>query len=168
MDCDALILKNLDHLFELPSVDIAAPNALWLSPASIITSILLVIEPSERLWNRIFQKYFGGADNPHQPPAGMYDMDIVNQEFDNEMLILPPNYGLLDSPWEHDLNGGESWMKRNQDELRDIAFLVHFTTHNKPFAHSDFETAMKGMNPHPFYRQLWKTYFDFKEATCTP
>ncbi|OLL23003.1 Glucose N-acetyltransferase 1, partial [Neolecta irregularis DAH-3] len=81
LDSDILVQKNLDHLFYLPSVDLALPRANWLSD-TFLTSAMFVAEPSEKLWNRI-EKRLSNLGNAE------FDMDLINSEFLGEALVLP-------------------------------------------------------------------------------
>ena len=51
LDSDQLIMRNLDHLFHLPPVEIAAPKMYWGDDG--ITTTLMVVQPSISLWNRM-------------------------------------------------------------------------------------------------------------------
>lgn len=46
-DVDGLVLKNMNHLFALPSAPVAMPRAHWL-PQPYMSDQLAVIEPSAR------------------------------------------------------------------------------------------------------------------------
>ena len=63
---------------------IAAPRAYWLQKP-FVTSLLLVVKPSLRLWNRVKQ-HFGNALEKQ-----FYDMDIINLEFKDEIYVLRMN-----------------------------------------------------------------------------
>lgn len=92
LDGDQLILRNLDHVFELPSVDLAAPRAYW-SPKGTITTSFMLISLSDRLWSTIDQK-MGDIKE------GMLDTDIVNDALGKTALVLPGSYVTLNSHWE--------------------------------------------------------------------
>jgi hypothetical protein len=93
LDADQLILRSLDSLFELPSVDLAAPRAYWIAKDAF-ASTMMVIEPSERLWKRVSH----GIENLK---PGEYDMDLVNQLLGDTVLMLPGSYVVLNSHWEN-------------------------------------------------------------------
>lgn len=93
LDADQLIMKNLDHVFDLPETDLAAPRAYWLSDNTAISSTLLLILPDERSWARVKQT----IDNIEH---NIYDMDIVNGLFNETAILLPGSYATLNSHWE--------------------------------------------------------------------
>lgn len=95
MDADSIVRRNLDWMFDLPEVDVAAPRAYWIDPGRPrdgcedkdphvghlpyvglqmkFTSALMVIMPSERTWMRLRNKYFP-VDGPARLAHGMFDM----------------------------------------------------------------------------------------------
>ena len=91
LDADQIILKSLDHVFDLPAVDLAAPRAYWIGNG--FTSAFLLISPSDRLWNKV-------ADGMASIGAGVFDMDLVNKLFENTLMLLPGDYATLNSHWE--------------------------------------------------------------------
>jgi hypothetical protein len=116
LDGDQLILQNLDPVFDLPSVDLAAPRAYWIgrtgtgassnrqgkpselarrSPSAepLLTSTFMLIEPSDRLWGKVQAKLDHMTKN-------VFDMDIVNDLFEPSALLLPGSYATLNSQWE--------------------------------------------------------------------
>ncbi|TGZ85480.1 nucleotide-diphospho-sugar transferase [Ascodesmis nigricans] len=100
LDSDQLVLKSLDHLFELPSVDVAAPSAYWTAPVDVektpgVTSALMVVETKEEVWKLVESGMKEGRMR-----EGMYDMDVVNREFAVREMVLPGRYCTLNSHWE--------------------------------------------------------------------
>eukprot|EP01133_Synstelium_polycarpum_P007582 gene7582-8873_t len=95
IDADTYILKNMDHLFMLPSVALAAPRAYWLEDKNQLTSMLLVIEPNHQTFLSLVQD---AKDN------GGFDMDVINRLYinSNDFLMLPSIYGLLNSEYHVD------------------------------------------------------------------
>lgn len=92
LDGDQIILQSLDHIFNLPAVDIASPRAYWLDGNGITTAFLL-ISLSDRLWNKMSASLKTiGSD--------VYDMDLVNQLFKKTILVLPGDYATLNTHWE--------------------------------------------------------------------
>jgi alpha-N-acetylglucosamine transferase len=152
LDSDTIILKSLDHLFLLPrGIGLAAPRVYWIKDQEF-TSTMLVIEPSEELWQKIDKEL-------HPVKPDHFDMDILNDALGRDCLILPNIYGLLNSHWENknDLNMG------NLDVLKEKAYLAHFTAVGKPWSH-DWK-AVGGLRPqhHPFFVELWKMWWDARE-----
>ena len=92
LDSDQLILQNLDSLFQLPHVNLAAPRAYWISKDSICSAFMLV-ELSDRLADRMESGLMG--IHPDE-----YDMDLVNRLLGEEVMMLPGHYVTLNSHWE--------------------------------------------------------------------
>lgn len=124
LDSDVLVLQNMDELFFLPPSPLALPRAYWLD-RSYLTSLLMVIRPSTNDFQRISQAISSAGPND-------YDMEIVNQLYNNTALILPHRrYTLLSSvfrKWDYRQgylgNDAEQW---SPSEVFDEAKLVHFS-----------------------------------------
>ena len=91
MDADQLILQNLDHVFDLPQTDLAAPRADWIA-RDFIASTFMVISLSDRLWNTV-------KDGLETIEPSMYDVDLINKLFANNVLVLPTSFVALNKLW---------------------------------------------------------------------
>lgn len=86
MDSDSTLHQSLDHLFLSPPAIVAAPRAYWSKPVRgdriLLTSLLMLIQPSKEQAERVVQamEARGGDD---------YDMEIVNDLFKDDCLVLP-------------------------------------------------------------------------------
>jgi hypothetical protein len=94
LDSDQLILKSLDHLFDIDhlNVDLAAPRAYWIAKETLSTAFM-VITLSDRTWRKVETALENVKIN-------QYDMDIANELFGEEVLMLPGNFVALNSHWE--------------------------------------------------------------------
>lgn len=94
LDSDQLILKPLDHLFHMDdlNVDLAAPRAYWIAKETFSTAFM-VITLSNRVWRKVEQALENIRIN-------QYDMDIANEVFGDEVLMLPGSFVALNSHWE--------------------------------------------------------------------
>lgn len=100
LDSDQLILQSLDHVFDLPPVDVAAPRAYWSQEGTGFTSTFLLVTLSDRVWDRMTQELGAIKQN-------VFDMDLVNEMFKQTVLMLPGDYATLNSHWE--TNDIPSW-----------------------------------------------------------
>lgn len=100
LDSDQLILQSLDHVFDLPPVDVAAPRAYWIQDGTGFTSTFLLVMLSDRVWDRMAQELGTIRQN-------VFDMDLVNEMFKQTVLMLPGDYATLNSHWE--TNDIPSW-----------------------------------------------------------
>lgn len=100
LDSDQLILQSLDHVFDLPPVDVAAPRAYWGQEGTGFTSAFLLVSLSDRVWDRMTQELGTIKQN-------VFDMDLVNNMFKQTVLMLPGDYATLNSHWE--TNDIPSW-----------------------------------------------------------
>ena len=62
-DVDGLVLKNMNHLFLLPSAPVAMPRAYWLTQPTR-SDQLAVVEPSAKALNDLLHQAetFGNSD----------------------------------------------------------------------------------------------------------
>ena len=107
LDADQFVLQPLDHVFDLPSVDVAMPHAYWLN--SGMTSAFILVSLSDRLWKQM-------DGNLRNIGIGIFDMDLVNHMFSRTALMLPGDYCTLNSHWE--TNGIPTWY-RGEEPPRD-------------------------------------------------
>lgn len=72
-DADGIPLHNLDHLFLLPTVELASPRAYWLGNPGFFTSDFAVVQPNNNTYNTLVAKLNSGEDV-------RADMDLMNAE----------------------------------------------------------------------------------------
>ncbi|EON67281.1 hypothetical protein W97_06534 [Coniosporium apollinis CBS 100218] len=92
LDADQLIVNSLDHVFELPEVDLAAPRAYWIAK-DFFSSTFMLINLSDRLWKRVEEGIKTIAPDK-------YDMDLANQLLGDTVIMLPGSYATPNSHWE--------------------------------------------------------------------
>jgi len=149
-DADTYIMQNLDHLFTLPlNGKIAAPKAYWM-PQPHVTSLLLVVRPDIKLWNKV-QKHFAAAREKY-----IFDMEIINLEFEDELHYLPDDYACLNSEWE-DMN--EPYHFGNPEESINNIKLVHFTAVGKPWHYHPNLLHQKRPRMHPQFFNIWNKWW---------
>ncbi|KAF8536981.1 alphaN-acetylglucosamine transferase, partial [Trichophaea hybrida] len=133
MDSDQLVRKNLDHLFRLPAVDVAAPLLYW-GEGMGVTTALMVVRLREELW--------GIVNNAMKHMTnGEYDMDLINKVLGKRLMVLPGRYCTLNSHWEAgDTPGWFKGIKTSANatseelvELYDQVEVLHFTAMGKPW-----------------------------------
>lgn len=96
IDSDSLLLQAMDELFFLPDAPVAMPRAYWISPEKILSSQLMLIQPSETEFSRIMERV-------QSVKSGEYDMEIVNQLYGDSALIFPHRrYDLLSGEFRND------------------------------------------------------------------
>lgn len=149
VDADAIPLRRLDYLFDIPMAGpVAAPTAYWL-PQPLWTSALLVVEPSIASLGRVMRHV--------EAPRWMRqaDMDVVNAAFAGEIQTLRPETFSLNSEWEED---GRSGHFPDPVETRARVSLVHFSALGKPWSYSLKEVRRLRPNAHPIFYELWEEW----------
>ncbi|KAH7121646.1 nucleotide-diphospho-sugar transferase [Dactylonectria macrodidyma] len=169
LDSDQLILKDLDHLFDLPPTDFAAPRAYWLDKA-FLSSTLMLIQPTPKLWSQIQQTV--ATLPPYQ-----YDMDIVNSLFGDMAARLPSSYVVLNNHWEDWTL--PSWFSSagiastttsapsapsqtaSDKDLQDLlsqSYVLHFTAVGKPWMHDAWAVSELKPYAHPLLHRQWEEW----------
>ncbi|GBF93664.1 hypothetical protein Rsub_06767 [Raphidocelis subcapitata] len=199
LDSDSWVrdARQLDALFDLPPVELAAPRAYWLDPGrpsggcddhaapgahvgevpyagrqQKFTSALMVVTPSAALWLRVAGKYFPEGAGPRLR-HGEYDMDLLNQEFKDEVMLLPgPPLFALSQHWQ-DAAGDGVWSpfkgRLSQERLWAEAGLVHFSQPGKPWYAElrGAELRKKHPDAHPRLYELFDAYNNATAALCS-
>ncbi|KAF2726178.1 glycosyltransferase family 8 protein [Polychaeton citri CBS 116435] len=87
LDSDSTVLQPMDELFLMPSAPVAMPRAYWLEDT--LSSQLVLVEPSQFEFKRIKDAFESRTDAD-------YDMEIVNQLYGDDCIIIPHRkYDLL-------------------------------------------------------------------------
>lgn len=115
----------MDELFTLPSTPVAMPRAYWLGfDKRILTSAILVVQPSEVEYHRIATAITAAKSNE-------YDMEIMNQLYQDSAMILPHRPYLMITSELYELdhakylgNAKEVW---DPDSAIGELKLVHFS-----------------------------------------
>ncbi|KAG9252448.1 glucose N-acetyltransferase [Emericellopsis atlantica] len=110
LDSDSTLLQSMDELFLLPDCPVALPRAYWLLPDNVLSSQVLLIQPTEHEFNRVYDAIGTAGDDD-------YDMEIVNNLYKDNAMILPHrSYDMLTGEFRnlgehvHYLgNGYETW-----------------------------------------------------------
>lgn len=154
IDADSLPLQNLDHLFTAPFTQpVAAPRAYWYrNPGA--ASLLLVVSPSMERWNRV-QRHFASAFEKR-----LYDMDIINLEFKDEIHFLADEYGCLNSEWS---SAAGPFHFGNPERARRLAKLVHFSHLGKPWFWRPKDAYRLLPTAHPLFHELWAQWWELRQ-----
>ncbi|KAH7241286.1 alphaN-acetylglucosamine transferase [Fusarium tricinctum] len=173
LDADQIILKNLDHLFDLPSTPFLAPTAYWISQ-DCLSSTLMLIEPNPALWSMV-------QDALMNPKPNQYDMDIINVLFGYLSDRIPGKYVTLNSHWED--RNLPAWFNSSDAETRgrfdgiltsdqDLAslyheaYVLHFTAVGKPWMYSTDQVREARLDAHPVLFEQWETWRSLAADTC--
>ena len=177
MDTDMLVKKNLDHLFLLPdSSHIAAPR-VYFDPETHFCSCLMVFTPTEHMWKRIMSYY---GEDGYVREKKLYDMDLLNREFVDEITNLPGIYELLTShlesaaEWDRCLkerpfmSNKLGMPNKTWYEIYDAASIIHFTL-LKPVRYRSLE-ELKMEKPEdiidPRYYAVYERYYSLASRVC--
>jgi hypothetical protein len=131
LDSDITLLQSLDDLFLLPKTPIALPRAYWyLSKPWPLTSLLMVIQPDLDEFAR-FKKLITGGGNEALVNAYKFDMELVNERFEDNAMVLPHRpYALLSGEfrnYNHSAYLGSPSEEWDAEKVYKEAKLVHFS-----------------------------------------
>ncbi|KAJ5179401.1 Glucose N-acetyltransferase 1 [Penicillium capsulatum] len=134
LDSDVILLQEMDELFFLPSAIIAMPRAYWLLPQQrSLSSLLAVIQPSHREYKDMLGAIEATQNGQIEVnlTATRYDMEILNDRYGDQALVLPHRqYGLVSGEFRAKRhtrylgNDHEDW---NADRVLAEAKFVHFS-----------------------------------------
>jgi alpha-N-acetylglucosamine transferase len=171
LDSDQLVRKNLDHLFDLPEADVAAPQMYW-GDSTGVTTTLMVAELNDELWGIV-----DGALQHMRPDE--YDMDLINRVLQRRLMILPGRYCTLNSHWENnDLPG---WFKGYKTEpaatpeelveLYEEVEVLHFTAMEKPWNVSPdkivpYRKILGKSEVHPLFVEQFREWHTYAKDLC--
>lgn len=133
MDSDSTVHKSLDYLFLAPQTTLAAPRSYWnqviYGERIVLTSLLMLIEPSEQQAKRVVKAMETRGNND-------YDMEIINDLYKNDCLILPHRgltmlSGDLRRQTHRQYMGSSTDTWNSTKELENTA-LVHFSDYPYP------------------------------------
>lgn len=131
LDSDVTLLQHLDELFLLPQTPMAMPRAYWTdSKPWPLTSILMVIKPDQAELAQFKDRMVGGG-NAMLVNAHSFDMELVNERFEESALVLPHRpYALLTGEFRHHDHSaylGDPKEKWDAQKVYKEAKLVHFS-----------------------------------------
>lgn len=123
LDSDVTIFRHLDEVFLLPRAPVAMMRAHWELPRRrLLTSMMLLLEPSEMEYRRLASAVLGSGD---------YDMEILNRLYGDSAMVLPHReYGLLSGEFrkdKHESYLGNEYEGWDADKAIQKASLVHFS-----------------------------------------
>ncbi|KAF2871047.1 nucleotide-diphospho-sugar transferase [Massariosphaeria phaeospora] len=132
LDSDITLLQHLDELFHLPPTPMAMPRAYWHKTKPWpLTSLLMVLQPSLDEFLH-FKKLIARGGNEALVAAHKFDLELVNERFEDSAMVLPHRpYALLSAEFRahnHSAylggdSGEEAWDAKT---VLEEAKLVHF------------------------------------------
>tara|TARA_B100001142_G_scaffold330256_1_gene397371 strand:+ start:5581 stop:6348 length:768 start_codon:yes stop_codon:yes gene_type:complete len=138
LDADSYVMKNLDHLFLLPDVEVAAPVANWENEFCI-TAALMVIKPSRKTWEDKIEKGIqiiaGKGGTEMTLMNELYQHRIKTNRILPELLVLPCKYLILSTEFTFP----EPYHQSNE-ALWNETFVFHFSGgFGKPWSPSNVQ-----------------------------
>ncbi|CAO2656270.1 Nn.00g050730.m01.CDS01 [Neocucurbitaria sp. VM-36] len=130
LDSDITLLDSLDELFTLPETPIAMPRSYGTdSKPWPLSSMLMVIKPNLEEFEKFRKRISRGGDNM-LVKAHRFDMEIVNERFEESAMVLPHRpYALLTGEFRRHSHSAylgdpdETW---DAEKVFKEAKLVHF------------------------------------------
>ncbi|KAL5041252.1 hypothetical protein BDW71DRAFT_13511 [Aspergillus fruticulosus] len=132
LDSDVLLLQSMDELFFLPHTPVAMPRAYWLLPEQkVLSSLLLVIEPSYRRYKALLDTALGIEGTEGENTRNKYDMELLNEFYGDSAMVLPHRqYGLISGEFRsenHTIFLGSDDEVWDPDKVLADAKFVHFS-----------------------------------------
>lgn len=173
LDGEMTLLQSIDELFLLPKTPIAMPRAyLSNSKPWPLSSALMVIKPDLKVFQN-FKKHIEDGGNEMLVRAHRYDMELVNERFEDSALVLPHRpYALISGELrrhDHTAYLGSASEKWDAEEIFKEAKMVQFSDGPLPKPHILWASkALEEMQPdcggsHEgtcAERRMWKNLYD--------
>ncbi|RQM31360.1 hypothetical protein B5M09_013786 [Aphanomyces astaci] len=160
LDSDAVIQRNLDHLFHLGDAVLWAPHAYYIGEQYAFGSTLLVFSPSS---NQTFETIERAMATPPRPDY--YDMDVLNDLFRTTCGYLPNHYVVL----TYTIVDDATWSFTSKAERILSTYVHHFSPGlgifkpwNTPRSILDHREA----SYEPLFYDLLAEYWDHEDAMC--
>ncbi|KEF50987.1 uncharacterized protein A1O9_12964 [Exophiala aquamarina CBS 119918] len=122
------LVRPLDEIFTQipPGVEVAGAHAYWLTDEPVATSAMIMVSPSEPLWERMNSSLASVMQD-------QYDMDLINSMFRREIMLLPGNYVTLNSHWEtNELPVWSRYRRVSPEEPPDRHSVMNTTVPDEP------------------------------------
>jgi len=173
LDGEITLLQSIDELFLLPTTPMAMPRAyLSYSRPWPLSSVLMVLKPDVKAFEH-FQRQLEGGGNDMLVRAHRYDMELVNERFEDSALVLPHRpYALISGEFrrqDHTAYLGSASETWDAEEVFKEAKLVQFSDSPLPPPHFLWAPkALEEMQPdcggrHKetcAERRIWKGLYD--------
>ncbi|RHZ28454.1 hypothetical protein DYB31_010238 [Aphanomyces astaci] len=159
LDSDAVIQRNLDHLFHLGDAILWAPHAYYIGEQYAFGTTLLVVTPSDDA----FAKLQHALETPPRP--NYYDMDVLNDLWRLSCGYLPSHYVVLTPSLNEDL----VWAFKDKQERINKTYVHHYSRGSdlaKPWHVS--KSMLETRNPafHPLFYDLFYLYWAHEDKYC--
>ncbi|RQM20956.1 hypothetical protein B5M09_010792 [Aphanomyces astaci] len=159
LDSDAVIQRNLDHLFHLGDAILWAPHAYYIGEQYAFGTTLLVVTPSDAA----FAKLQHALETPPRP--NYYDMDVLNDLWRLSCGYLPSHYVVLTPSLNEDL----VWAFKDKQERINKTYVHHYSRGSdlaKPWHVS--KSMLETRNPafHPLFYDLFYLYWVHEDKYC--
>lgn len=126
IDSDVTIYKHLDELFLLPPASVAMPRAYWSEQKPTpLTSLLVLLEPSSIEFRALVNASWNVAPGTHK-----YDMELLNDRYQNSALVLPHRPFLITGELRssnHEAYLGNNYETWDVHQALANASLIHFS-----------------------------------------
>ncbi|CAK4344380.1 unnamed protein product [Aphanomyces euteiches] len=160
LDSDAWLHRNLDHLFAMAGDAVLwAPRAYYLGEKYQFGSTLLVITPSNALFDKIQEA------TKNAPKPDYFDMDVLNDLWRYDCGYLPSHYVVLTSTLDEDSTFG---FATKAERIRKT-YIHHFSMVNglqKPWFVAEFHLRDRDPNWEPLFYDLFDMYWKAEPELC--
>ncbi|ORY57423.1 nucleotide-diphospho-sugar transferase [Pseudomassariella vexata] len=124
LESDATVLQEMDELFLLPPCPVAMPRAYWLFGNNILSSHIMMVQPSAIEFGRLLEKMEEAGRNDN-------DIEIINALYNDQAMILPHrSYDLLTGEFRrqnHEKYLGSDRVKWDPVSVYNEAKFLHFS-----------------------------------------
>lgn len=163
LDADSLPLRPIDNLFKDDwDGAIAAPPAYWLPETRLATTALFAFKPSPRLFERAARFL------PDARVRRLYDMDVVNLAFADDLHWLPAEYLCLNAEYADSSN--PTYFGDPTVSFARVR-MIHFSDLGKPWSYTPQTVRRMRPRAHAPFHEIWRRWWELREdviATARP
>ena len=121
----------------------------------------MVVEPSKKLWDRLLNKYW--PDGERANFTNLFDMDLLNIEFKDEVMLLPGSLLRLSSDWAPEGRKNSRHIPGNEEELDgvvlDSTYVLHFSWGGKVWSMGTEAFSTVYPEAHPYAKKIWEMWW---------
>ncbi|KAI8806246.1 nucleotide-diphospho-sugar transferase [Cladochytrium replicatum] len=166
MDSDAVVVRDLDWMFDLPPYFTYFPRAYWLDQP-FVNGQFYIIQPDHRLSKDLFDFFYRNeAEN-----KVFYDMDVANEVLQSTASFLPGTLVLLNTELSY---GGQHYIESLRLTVNEAAELVHvwhFSEgpkggYGKPWHVDGIDQVETKPGYHPEFKEVFRRWYKYRDELC--
>ncbi|KAI8813182.1 nucleotide-diphospho-sugar transferase [Cladochytrium replicatum] len=166
MDSDAVVVRDLDWMFDLPPYFTYFPRAYWLNQP-FVNGQFYIIQPNNRLAKDLFDFFYRNeAEN-----KVFYDMDVANEVLQSTASFLPGTLVLLNTELIRGGNQRIDSLRLTVNEAVELVHVWHFSEgpkggYGKPWHVEGIDQVKTKPEYHPDFLEVFRKWYKYRDELC--